>query len=833
MRKLLFVVTVCCSFYLSYSQSKTLIAVRTLQAPQIDGKLDDEVWNQSAVANNFVQYNPIFGDAASVATDVRMLYDNSAIYIGAYLYDDPKKIRKQITARDGEGQQDVDYFSVFFDTYHDQQNGYQFLVTSANVQSDAKLSPSVNPKYSNYGDKAWDAVWQSKTSITNNGWIVEMRIPYLSLRFPNKDIQTWGIQFLRFIRRENESSFWNSVDPNKSGFVNQFGVYQDIRNIEPPLRLSFSPYISGGVRRNPRGMGTPTEWLHNGGMDVKYGINESFTLDATLIPDFGQVVSDNVTNNLTPYEIKFNENRPFFTEGTELFNKAGLFYSRRIGATPAYYDSINRFAGHNSNYSIKKNPGLIQLYNAIKVSGRTKKKLGIGIFNAVTAPMEAKLHNIYSGMDTSIKTEPLSNYNIIVLDQALKGRSSLTFTNANVTREGKDRDANVSSFDWSLFSKKNLFQFSGSARYSKIFGFTPYYGSINLVDDTIRMSGKMYVKPYDGFSSYLKLAKVSGKIQANLSTSVTSNTYDPNDLGYLQIPGLIVYNGSVSYNQNTATESFINYHYSLNTTYESNYKPYGYQYVEFWTTAFWLFRNYWDITFNIGTQPFGSNDYNELRTAKQYLKKPAFHYISFEGSTDSRKRLFVSYAAGYNKTQVEEGDYYIVKGGVRYRFSNKFTLGVEVTRQDDQNQVGYAFIKESGKPIVGYRRNLEYTSVLSGIYNFTPGLNLTLRSRHYWNTVNYKKFFNVISDGELTNHAFIPGQDDNYNLMNTDAFLTWDFGLGSRMVLGWKNWLGDPYAIIGKNGYLPNLHNAFSQAHGNQLSLKLIFFVDYNQLRKR
>jgi hypothetical protein len=810
-----------------------LVAVKTLQAPLVDGKLDDKVWGQAPVATSFIQYSPQYGDAASVRTEVRILYDNSAIYIGAYLYDDPDKIRKQITARDGESQQDVDYFSVFFDTYNDQQNGYQFLVTSANVQTDAKLSPSVNPQYNNYGDKAWDAVWQSKTSIVKDGWIVEMRIPYLSLRFPNKEVQNWGLQLLRFTRRNNETSFWNSVDPNKSGFVNQFGVYEDIKNIHPPLRLSFSPYISGGVRMNPKGMDEPTEWLHNGGMDVKYGINESFTLDATLIPDFGQVVSDNVTNNLTPYEIKFNENRPFFTEGTELFNKAGLFYSRRIGATPSYYDSVNSFAFNNNKYDIKQNPGLVQLYNAIKVSGRTKKKLGIGVFNAITAPMEARLQDHFSGKDTSIKTEPLTNYNIVVLDQALKGRSSITFTNANVTREGAERDANVSSIDWALFNRKNIYEVSGSARYSKVFGYTLYNGSINLIDDTTRLNGRMYVHPYEGFMSYLKLAKVSGKIQANISSSITSNTYDPNDLGYLQTPNIVIQNGSISYNQNTATKHFISYRYSLNTTYEALFKPYGYQQVEFWTTAFWLFRNFWDITFNLGTQPFGSNDYFELRTAKRYLSKPAFSYVSFVGSTDSRKRLFVSYAAGYNRAKVEDGDYYFLEGGVRYRFSDNFTLDMDVTRQDDQNQLGYAFIRENGAPIVGYRRNLEYTSVLSGIYNFTPRLNLTLRSRHYWNAVHYKKFFNVSMDGGLSNHSFIANQDENYNLLNTDAFLTWDFGLGSRMVLGWKNWLGDPYSIIDQKGYLPNLDNTFNQSHGNQLTLKLIFFLDYNQLKSK
>jgi hypothetical protein len=157
---------------------------------------------------------------------------------------------------------------------------------------------------------------------------------------------------MRFTRRNNENSFWNFVDPNTNGFVNQFGNFTGIQNIEPPLRLSFSPYLSTGVNVSPSANGNKTEWLKSGGMDLKYGISEAFTLDATIIPDFGQVVSDNVVNNLTPYEIKFDENRQFFTEGTELFNKAGLFYSRRVGERPQKFGAVQSFVQNNPNYEI-------------------------------------------------------------------------------------------------------------------------------------------------------------------------------------------------------------------------------------------------------------------------------------------------------------------------------------------------------------------------------------------------------------------------------------------------------------------------------------------------
>ena len=278
-----------------YSQQRIMNAVKANKAPIIDGHLNDSAWLQAPVATNFIQNFPNAGTASTVRTEVRVLYDNSAIYIGAYLYDDPLLIRKQITARDEEQMKDLDYFSVFFDTYNDHQNGFQFLVTSSNVQTDARMSPNFTPGFGEYGDKTWDAVWDSRVSIKSDGWVVEMKIPYISLRFSRDQVQNWGIQFLRSVRRINETSFWNNVDPQVNGFVNQFGLLTGLTDIKPPLRLSFSPYVSTGVRSTPDIDGNKSnEWLKSGGMDVKYGINESFTLDVTLIPDFGQVISDNV-----------------------------------------------------------------------------------------------------------------------------------------------------------------------------------------------------------------------------------------------------------------------------------------------------------------------------------------------------------------------------------------------------------------------------------------------------------------------------------------------------------------------------------------------------------
>jgi hypothetical protein len=829
---LIYLILYSCS---ALGQQKTISAVKATSAPRIDGNLDDAAWQSVPVATNFVQNFPAPGNPASVRTEAKIMYDDNAVYVGAYLYDDPANIRKQLTSRDGEQRQDVDYFSVFFDTYNDQQNGFQFLVTTANVQSDARLGGNGGGDFGEYGDKTWDAVWESSTSMKKDGWVVEMRIPYISLRFTKKEVQTWGLQILRFIRRNNETSFWNPVDPKINGFLNQFGKYTDLKDIQPPLRLSLSPYVSGGVRFNPGNYRKKTEFLRSGGMDVKWGLNQSFTLDATLIPDFGQVVSDNLVNNLTPFEIKFEENRPFFTEGTELFNKSGLFYSRRIGATPSGYNRIeNTYGQAGSGYEIIKNPSLTRLYNAIKLSGRTDNKLGIGVFNAIAAPMHATVRNLNSKQDSSIQTEPLANYNLFVLDQAFSGRSSVTFTNANVIRNGAGRDANVSAFDWNLFNKKNTHSLAGTIRYSDIFGYTPYSGFYFMNKDTVTINGRRWLKPYDGFNSRLRFSKVSGRVRYFAGVNLESKTYDPNDLGYIQAPNEVSYQAGASYNQYDPTKHFLLYNYNFNIYYNYLYQPYSFSSFELSAAGSWVFKNFWDIQLVLGAQPTGQVDFFELQSTDYKLKRPAFYYSTISGSTDSRKKLFVSYEAGYEHSDLKNSPYFSFSNGIRYRFSDHFTLNFNVNRQHDKLQIGNAYIP--GEKIIGYRSYTDLTSVLSGVYNFTSQMNVTLRARHYWSKVHYLSFYTVDPDGNtVPATSSHPGNDQNYNIFNLDAFYTWDFRPGSRIILGWKNWLGDPTAIDGVryHNYVRNFGQIFDLSHGNELTFRMIYFLDYNQLRKK
>lgn len=797
-----------------FSQEKILTAIKATEKPKIDAKLDDLAWKDVPSATNFIQNFPNVGKPASQRTEVKVVYDDDAIYVAAYLYDDPSLIRRQITARDDEQLKDLDYFSVFFDTYHDQQNGFQFLVTSSNVQTDARLSASIATGFGQYGDISWDAVWDSKVSIQKDGWIVEMKIPYISLRFSKKQVQDWGIQFLRSVRRTNETSFWRPVDPQVNGFVNQFGLLKNLVDIKPPLRLSFSPYLSTGVRSTPDKDGYRNELLGSGGMDVKYGLNESFTLDATLIPDFGQVVSDNVVNNLTPYEVKFDENRPFFTEGTEIFNKSGLFYSRRIGATPGGYNAVKALANADPNINIVKNPARTNLYNAIKFSGRTNNKLGIGIFNAIGSPMYAVIHDKTTGDRTKIQTEPLTNYNIIVLDQAFKGRSYVTFTNTNVLRNGANNDANVTGLDVNLYDRTNTFNVKATGQYSKIFA----------------------QSSYDGYASTVEMGKVSGKLRYSLENIIRSVDFDPTDLGYLQNANLHQNEASISYNDYTPGKTFLNQVYRLTGSYKRLYKPNKFAELQIEASSFWYFKNFWDVSLSAGYLA-DQHDYFVIgRPFDKYARRPQYGFAGLSGSSDSRKKLFFRYEL--LKTfffKNKEKDNYLLSGGLRYRFNNKLTVEISNSFETETDYIVSAGRTLMDEPRIAFVDFKDVTSVLSGIYNFTSRINLTLRARHYWSNVIVKRLALLDNNGNAVAATTASGLDYNVNYFNADAFFTWDFRYGSRLILGYKNWLGENETIDGTRyrKYIPNLGESFKMRHGNELTVRFIYFLDYNQLRKK
>jgi hypothetical protein len=378
---------------------RELEAKRTNGIVKVDGLLNDSAWQDAALMTDMVEFRPKTGALEDPAnkTVAWLMYNDEGIYFGGFCRERTRDsiATELIGTRDGFGTND--YVGLILDTYNDKLNGFEYFVTPLGEQWDAKMNPP-SPN-SNMEDFSWNAVWQSGAVITDSGWSFEMFIPFSAIRFGKKEVQDWGLNITRRRRKTEQQNTWNPIDPNVNGFLTQEGIWKNISNIKPPLRLQFSPYFSVYANHFPQnkpGQKNLTSQV-NGGLDVKYGINQAITLDATLIPDFGQVQSDNQVLNLTPFEVKFNDYRNFFTEGTELFSKGNLFYSRRIGGSPIHlYDVYNQT---DSNETVVKNPAESKLINATKISGRMQNGLGIGILNAVTKEQYATIEN----MDTKEK----------------------------------------------------------------------------------------------------------------------------------------------------------------------------------------------------------------------------------------------------------------------------------------------------------------------------------------------------------------------------------------------------------------------------------------------
>ncbi|HEU4717981.1 MAG TPA: DUF5916 domain-containing protein, partial [Bacteroidia bacterium] len=616
-----------CSGVMAGNQQDTSIVrkkfscVRITQPVKIDGKLDDAVWQDAPIATNFIQNSPKEGAAASYQTEVKMLYDNNALYIGAMMYDDhPDSIMKQMGLRDDNVT--ADNFRMVFDTYNTQQDAFDFTVTASNVQVDSRFS-----------DFNYNAVWHSHVQMLPNGWSAEVEIPWSALRFPTTEKQNWGIQFTRWIQRKFEFDQWSLTPKAAQNSLKYWGILEGLENIDVPVRLSVTPYLSTIWQSDNRyGPDSPSTSF-GGGMDLKYGINESFTLDMTLLPDFSQVQSDNIVKNLSPFEIQYDEYRPFFTEGTDLFSLGDLFYSRRIGKTPTQFYNTGDLL--DSNERIIKNPTQSRLLNATKLSGRTSNGMGIGILNAYVDNTYAVAQDTLTGATRKILTEPRSNYNIFVFDKQVQNGSHVYFVNTNVMRTHGYRSADVSGAGFSLNNKKSTWTFSG-------------FGAVsNIMEPVDSLKGQFNSSL--GYKYVASIDKNSGKLKYGISRRELGKNFDPNDLGINYETNIADNSAYVAYNVYNPWWIFNLINSSLNFDYTQNARLHTMNNftIDFFTYA--EFRNFWSFYIGSESTPFDSKDYYEPREDGRFYLRTGYNAVYGGINTNSNKKI--SFNLGFHGGQ--------------------------------------------------------------------------------------------------------------------------------------------------------------------------------------
>ena len=783
---------------------KKSIAIKRINSPvKIDGDLDEAVWKNVPVADKFIALRPTPFRAENIdnATQVYFLYSDEGIYIGGYCHEKNKdSIASELVGRDGFGNND--FVGVIFDTYYDKLNGFEYFVTPLGEQFDAKQAPNTNGDSEDFG---WNAVWQSAAKIHADGWSFEMFLPYSAIRFGKNKMQDWGLNIVRKRQKSGEQLFWQSIDPNVNGFLTQEGLITGLENIKPPLRLQFSPYFSAYQNHDdnaPTGV-NKNATTFNGGMDIKYGLSPAFTLDMTLIPDFGQVQTDNLTLNLSPFEQKFSDNRAFFTEGAELFNKGNLFYSRRIPT---------------------------KLFNATKISGRTQKGLGIGFLNAIAKPQYRIEKNSSTGSETKIETEPLTNYNVLVLNQTLKNNSSVSLVNTNVWRSGKGYDANVTSALVDLFDKKNMWNIGGNVSVSNLFG----------RDD----------KTITGYAHSFYFSKVSGHFNFQVWQDLVNAKYDKSDLGYITNNNSMDQGFWAGYSWTKPSKWYNQFRLNSNIFYSRLVSPVDllkrkemmYQNTSYNFNANGQLKNLWWVGANINGG-LNRNDFYEPRKYGRVFKdKPRVYTNAWWESNSAKKiswggNISLGKGAYFNRTLIGYGLF------GKVRFSSKFSVDHQLNVEQTKDQAGYA--ETVGETIYFSRRNVtSVENIFSVKYNFNNRMGLSLRTRHYWSKVDPKEFFVLDVYGDLQRPAspFTGNVNQNYNFVSMDMVYTWQFAQGSFVNIVWKNinenfqrdfekdYFNNFSKTIGRNGY-----NNLTQF--NSLSVKVIYFLDYltmkNKLKKK
>jgi hypothetical protein len=781
---------------------KQLEAKRTAQKVKVDGLLNEEAWKDAAMMTNLVEFRPSVGapENPGTKTEAYLMYDDEGIYFGGHCYERTKdSIARELAGRDGFGTND--YIGLILDTYYDKQNGFEYFITPLGEQWDAKVSPDRGEDFS------WSAVWESDAVIHENGWSFEMFIPYAAIRFGKDEVQNWGMNITRRRRKTEQQFTWNPFNPNINGFLPQEGVWTGITNIKPPLRLQFSPYFSTYVNHYPYNVPGQKNYTSsiNGGMDIKYGINQAFTLDMTLIPDFGQVLSDNRVLNLTPFEVRYEERRPFFTEGTELFNKGNLFYPRRIGIQPAFLHGVHEYAGPNDE--LVKYPIESKLINATKVSGRTQKGLGIGVLNALTNTRYATLEDTVAKQSREVIIDPLTNYSVIVFDQTLKNNSSVSLINTNTWRSGSDYDANVTAALFSINDKKNMWNVNGKLARSMQFGYNP--------DGSDKF----------GHSHSLGFGKTSGRFNFQLNHELTDTKYNSNDLGYFTFNNTIDHYLWIGYRWLKPTKWYNNIHTNINVSYSRQFDPGMFRSANISANINGQLKNLWYAGLNLGYEP-KFNDFFESRNGKIFRGwSNIFGGLWFE--TNQAKKYSVYLEMLYVDRSLFNSQRVGIWNQHRYRFSDKFSVSHFVFYEPQKRNVGYA-----GGGYFGRRDRRTVENSLNLKYSFNTMMNITTRVRHYWSNVEYDQLFNLNDDGSLSPVSVNPsGANQNYNTFTVDMVYTWQFAPGSFINIVWKN-AAENYNAFFDSRYLKNFSNTMETDDNNNLSLKVIYFLDYVQFRK-
>ena len=819
------------------------VAIPATSPIVLDGKLNEEIWQQAPVVTEFLQRDPDEGRAPSHRTEARMAYDEGALYVAVSAYDsDPDKIVGILTRRDQRSPSD--WIRIVVDSYFDRRSAYEFGVNPVGVKTDRY--------YFNDGqsDDSWDAVWDVEVEKDATGWRAEFRIPFSQLRFNNTSGGPVGFSIMREVGRLAETSTWPLLSRNANGFVSQFGELRGLKMSGAPKRFELMPYSLGKVDTRQVDVSDPLAHSPDPGgsfgLDMKYAVTPGLTLTATANPDFGQVEADPAVVNLDAFETFFPERRPFFVEGSGTFRFnmdcnngecTGMFYSRRIGRAPQ--GSANTLDGEYS-----KKPDSATIIGAAKLTGRVAG-FSIGALTAATAREDAEIAGLNALGHRDQTVEPLTGYTVLRARKEFTNQSSLGFMTTSANRQ---LDTDVS------FLANNAY--SGGIDYdwrlSPMYNISGYFAGTHIAGnaDAIRRLQENNVHSFQrtdaeylgvdpnattlsGHAGSVSFGKISGE-STRFSSYVgyKSPGFDTNDLGFMRRadegnqsnwfqwrnfkPGKYVRTRNFNISQ------YAGWNFGGDRTYSGAN-----------INSHWTFANYYSIGAgtNVDAAPFRDR---VTRGGPGVLGNATKYNVWYYANTDNRKALSFFFngnhwADRFNSSRYGYGP------GLNWRPTSSMSLNMGVwynVNQDDSQWVRNETLADGNQRYVFGRINQRTLSISTRFnYTLTPTLSLQVYAEPFVSAGAYSNFKELV-DGRAEQYedryqpyAYGGNADFNIRSFRTTNVLRWEYRPGSQLFLVWQQGKSD-YQQFGDFRFGRDFDGVFSAPSRNVFLVKFSYWLN-------
>ena len=812
------------------------------KAPLIDGLLKDEAWDLVEWSSgDFRQMEPDKGALATQKTAFKILYDDKNLFIAVRAYDtEPDKIVRRMSRRDGF---DGDWVEINIDSYFDHRTAFSFTASVSGVKGDEAVSNN-----GDNWDQSWEPIWYLETSVDEEGWIAEMRIPLTQLRFADKPLHTWGLQVNRLLFREQERSSWQYIPPDAPGWVHLFGELQGIEGIKPQKQLEIQPFVLAKAERYEKEEGNPfadgSSQSLSFGVDGKVGITSDITLDFTINPDFGQVEADPSQVNLSAFQIFFPERRPFFVEGRNIlsfpltesvaggpFNSDNLFYSRRIGGSPHHQPDLE-------DGEFTERPQNVSILGAVKLTGKNKKGFSWGLLETVTSGEDAEID--LNGERREVRVEPLTNYLTGRFQQDLQeGKTVFGGMFTAVNRDLEDphlqflhKEAYSGGLDFTHYLKDRKYYLAGNL------GLSHVTGTKEAILRTQTASERFFQRPdarhlsldstrtsLTGTTGTVKFGKASGDLILQTGLSWRSPELALNDAGFLRSTDFLHQWTWAQYRKlqpfsvfrwlRVNGNEYLNYDFGGVNTYKA---------VN--VNAHTQFKNFW--RFGTGSTLEGNAVSNADLRGGPGIKYPGSLNYWYAFASDSRKKVSMELQhfngwgrEGFSRNQ----EFY---SGINYRPINALNLSLGANISSNQNELQYVSTKShegEDRFLMATIKQETYSLEMRFTYVATPNLSLQFWGQPFFSKGSYSQFkraedpkaavyeqrfttfgaqqisYNAETENYLINENGdqavdyeIENPDFNVVEFRSNMVLRWEYIPGSTLFLVWNQ---------GRSGLLP------------------------------